>query len=164
MLREKLRNKREQASPNGATPSQKTKPTIVVKHTGTFTWGLPHELKLFTFTKLLLFYKLLDRLGAICCRCNRRRRRLLTPRRHDIQLDRSQGDIHLRPRLRAIHKLGSVLPMHASSHIFTTDVHHPLSRDLLRHRPCVRQQALPDRLDVLHAQALSIPTADSSEV
>ena len=54
--------------------------------------------------------------------------------------------------------------MHASSHIFTTDVHHPLSRDLLRHRPCVRQQALPDRLDVLHAQDFGIPTADSSEV
>ena len=61
----KLRNKREQASSNGVTPSQKMKPTIVIKHTGTFTWGIPHELKLFTFTKLLIFFKLLDQPSGI---------------------------------------------------------------------------------------------------
>ena len=47
------------------TPSQKTKPTIVIKHTRTFTRGLPHELKLFTPTKLLILYKLLGWLGGI---------------------------------------------------------------------------------------------------
>ena len=44
----KLRNEREQASPNGATPSQKQKPIAVIKtHHERFTWGLPHKLKTF---------------------------------------------------------------------------------------------------------------------
>ena len=45
----------------------------------------------------------------------------------------SVGDVHLRARLRAIRRLGSVLPMHASVHVFMTNVHHPLGRDLLCH-------------------------------
>ena len=44
----KLRNEREQASPNGATPSQKQKPIAVIKtHHERLTRGLPHELKFF---------------------------------------------------------------------------------------------------------------------
>ena len=42
--------------------------------------------------------------------------------------------------------------------------HHPLRRDLLCHQPCVWQQALPERLDVLRAQAIGIPAVDSGEV
>ena len=42
----KLRNEREQAPPNGAIPSKKTKSTIVIKHTVIFTRGLPRKLKL----------------------------------------------------------------------------------------------------------------------
>ena len=49
----------------------KTKPIIVIKYTKVITRGLPHELKLFTFTTLLILYKLLGRLGGICCRCDR---------------------------------------------------------------------------------------------
>ena len=41
------------------TPSQKTKPILVIEYTRTFTQGLPHELKLFASTKLLILYKLL---------------------------------------------------------------------------------------------------------
>ena len=56
-----------QASPNGVTPSQKTKPTVVIKYMRTFTRGLPHKLKHFTFTKLLILYKLLGRPSGIYC-------------------------------------------------------------------------------------------------
>ena len=48
--KEKLRNKREQASPNGVTLSQKTKPTVVIKYTGMFTRGSPMNLN---FLRLL---------------------------------------------------------------------------------------------------------------
>ena len=34
-----------QASPNRVTPSQNTKPIVVIEYTRTFTRGLPHELK-----------------------------------------------------------------------------------------------------------------------
>ena len=43
-------------------------------------------------------------------------------------------------------------------------IHHPLRGDLLCHQLCVRQQALPERLDVLCAQTVGLPTADSGEV
>ena len=45
----KLRNEREQAPPNGVIPSQKTKPTVVIKHTVIFTRGSPTNLT-FTFS------------------------------------------------------------------------------------------------------------------
>ena len=70
------------------------KPTVI-KYTKTFTRGLPHELNLFTSTKLLIHHKLLGRLGGICCRCDQQRLELLTPRRDDIQLGQSRGDVHL---------------------------------------------------------------------
>ena len=64
----------------------KTKPIVVIKYTRTFTRGLPHELKLFTSTKLLILYKLLGQLGGIYCQYDRRRRMLFTPRRDHIRL------------------------------------------------------------------------------
>ena len=60
-----------QASLNGVTPSQKMKPIVVIEYTRTFTRGLPHELKLFASTKLLILYNLLGQLSGIGCRCDR---------------------------------------------------------------------------------------------
>ena len=51
----KLRNKREQASSNGETPSQKMKPTVVIKHTGTFTRGSPMNLNFLCSLNYLYF-------------------------------------------------------------------------------------------------------------
>jgi len=53
--KEKLRNEREQAPPNGAIPSQKTKLTVVIKHIVMFTQGLPHKLKLLPSLNYLYF-------------------------------------------------------------------------------------------------------------
>ena len=57
-----LRNEREQASPNGATPSQKQKPIAVIKtHMNILHRGSPtHELKLLTFTNYLYLKKVLN--------------------------------------------------------------------------------------------------------
>ena len=63
-----------------------------------------------------------------------------------------------------MHKLGDILLTHACSHVRMASIHHPLRGDLLGHQPCVWQQALPERLDVLRAQAIDIPTVDSGEV
>ena len=61
----------------------------------------------------------------------------------DIRLCRKWGYIHLRPRLHTIRMLGDVLLTHASGHVFMADVHHPLSRDVLCHQPCVRSKLSP---------------------
>ena len=153
-----------QASPNGVTPSQKTKPIVVIEYTRMFTRGLPHELKLFTSAKLLIHYTLLRLPSGICCRCDRRRLELLAPRLDDIRLCRRQGDVHFRPRLHAIRRLGDVLLTHTFGHIRTMNIHYPLHGDLLGQQPCVWQQALPERLDVLRATAIGIPTVDGGEV
>ena len=44
-----------QASPNGVTPSQKTKPIVVVKYIRTFTRGLPHKLNFLHLLNYLYF-------------------------------------------------------------------------------------------------------------
>jgi len=54
--------------------------------------------------------------------------------------------------------------MHASGHVLTASIHHPLCGDLLGQQPCMWQQALPERLDVLHATVIGVPTTDGGEV
>ena len=53
---------------------------------------------------------------------------------------------------------------HASGHVLMARIHHPLRGDLLGQQLCVWQQALPERLDVLRATAVGIPTIDGGEV